>query len=354
MALSCILLSLNLMAGPFPVRSMDNGRQISPELTEGTSEHALILNKEKADSTFFPSKDPKVLKQRQNWLENLRDRQDQKAKPLNEGGINSGGGDSYVVRFMITMSSEVYPWFKLHQANVEKIIPSEFFVPEDLFKAADPTRMVSQDKVFESCRDSKQGAISDRDREVEFCYDAEADYFRLSRTFRSQPGQPNPSFRGLVLHELLRRLGLEGDQYEISKQLLMDGLDMTTVNLNKKMAAWIKQTSCRISPEKFAADLNSDFVTSKQREDKRVYWSNENGDVKSQMPVISSARDMTVEAYLDSIASTYAFICLVPDKFQYYRMLRPSLYQHLRKLTGKRINYKEAASMKISDFLSQE
>jgi hypothetical protein len=120
-----------------------------------------------------------------------------------KGGETSGGGDEYVADFIQTAAREVYPILK-----DQKMVMAGSFL-----KAADATRAVSQERVFESCDESNQG------REVAVCYNSQKDMFYISRTRYPLNEKTSVAKRALTAHEIFRRMKIEGDQYEISSRI---------------------------------------------------------------------------------------------------------------------------------------
>ncbi|MCM2277407.1 MAG: hypothetical protein NDJ89_04970 [Oligoflexia bacterium] len=123
------------------------------------------------------------------------------------GGESSGGGDQYVHDFVQTVTNEIYPLLK-NQKTLGRDVKAE-----DVLRAADPRRMLSEERVYESCDGSGAG------REVEACYNAQTDLFHISRSMYPLHRANSPAKRALIAHELFRRMGLEGDGYEQSSKL---------------------------------------------------------------------------------------------------------------------------------------
>ncbi len=123
------------------------------------------------------------------------------------GSGTSGGGDRYVGDFLETVKLDLYPLIKKSQSKYQGL------VAEELLAAADPSRMVSEERVFESCDGSRKG------REVEVCYSSAEDMFHISRAMYPIDRKNSPSKRRLLAHELARRLRLEGDDYLLTSRV---------------------------------------------------------------------------------------------------------------------------------------
>lgn len=124
----------------------------------------------------------------------------------NEG---RGGGDSYTIDFIQTVALEIYPHARKYPVKYRA-------TAAQLLDAADPERVVSKKNVYESCDDSKNG------REVEMCYNPEEDTFRISRELYPIDKKNSQAKRAAIVHELYRRLKIEGDKYHETKQTRFD------------------------------------------------------------------------------------------------------------------------------------
>lgn len=123
------------------------------------------------------------------------------------GAGSSGGGDSYVLDFIKTANLYVLPWLKKNENSMD------FVIDEAAFKeAVNPREILSIDQVFESCDGSQKG------REVEACFNAKTGLTYLSRT-RYRLGDYSNAKLGFVAHEVFRKMGIEGDNYEVTKKL---------------------------------------------------------------------------------------------------------------------------------------
>jgi len=123
------------------------------------------------------------------------------------GGGGTGGGDLYVVDFVTTATQTIYPWLKAHGNSLKPKVNAT-----DFLMAMDPRGIVSASHVFESCDGSRTG------REVDACYNADKDQITLSRT-RYPINSDSPDKLKLIAHEVFRKMRIEGDQYEIVRQI---------------------------------------------------------------------------------------------------------------------------------------
>jgi hypothetical protein len=132
------------------------------------------------------------------------------------GAVNGGGGDHYTLDYLVTATQHVYPFLKSLE-NKDKLPVG---IAEKFLASVDPSRIYSSDSdVYESCDGSASG------RTVEACYNADYDFFVLSRS--RYPLQTNSKAEEdlknkLIMHEQFRRMGYEGDEYELTR--LIDSL----------------------------------------------------------------------------------------------------------------------------------
>jgi hypothetical protein len=149
---------------------------------------------------------------------------------LRSGGTSgtSGGGDRFTTDFARTAEKEIYPWLKVHGAGITPPVDAEAFR-----LAIDPEAMVSVDHVYESCRfvlvnegrpDQHLQAVPQNlngqaDREREACYSAETKLIYISRARYPLTMQNSAPKRGLIAHEIFRKMGIEGNEHRISKQI---------------------------------------------------------------------------------------------------------------------------------------
>lgn len=124
------------------------------------------------------------------------------------GGVgNTGGGDEFTYDFLFTANQIIYPWLKSNGHKLNPKVDAEAFL-----KALDPKSLVSVQEVYESCDEKKSG------RPVSACYNARTGQILLSRD-RYITDNFSPSKIGLVSHEIFRKMGIEGDNYEVTKQI---------------------------------------------------------------------------------------------------------------------------------------
>ena len=122
-------------------------------------------------------------------------------------GRESGGGDEYTMDFIRVATQIIYPWLVINGSKLSPKVDSA-----DFLLAINPKKVASIDHVFESCDGSSMG------REVEACYDAKSELTNLSRTRYPLKSDSLAKF-GLVSHEVFRKMGIEGDKYEVSRQI---------------------------------------------------------------------------------------------------------------------------------------
>jgi hypothetical protein len=124
------------------------------------------------------------------------------------GNEGSGGGDEYTLDFIKIAVNEIYPWLK---ENGDKLNPQ---VDADSFlKAIEPKNIESLPRVFESCDGSGQG------REVEACYNGLTKRISISRALYPLELSNYAPKRGLIAHEIFRKMRIEGDSYEVTRQI---------------------------------------------------------------------------------------------------------------------------------------
>lgn len=143
--------------------------------------------------------------------------------PAQAGGEGlSGGGDEFTLDFVRTATQFIVPWLK---SNESKLKPS---VNIDTFVAAiQPMYIVSQPHVFESCDGTLQG------REVEACYNSASGKIFLSRSLYPLKDEGTPAKLGLIAHELFRKLGLEGDDYKLTRQIFIASVPRVLCNVTE-------------------------------------------------------------------------------------------------------------------------
>ncbi len=152
------------------------------------------------------------------------------AMKLRSGGTSgtSGGGDRFTTDFARTAEKEIYPWLVIHGSELHPAVDAEKF-----HLAIDPEAMVSVDHVYESCRfvlvnkgqpDQHLQALPQNldgqaDREREACYNDETELIYISRSRYPLTMQNSAPKRGLIAHEIFRKMHVEGDEHRISKQI---------------------------------------------------------------------------------------------------------------------------------------
>lgn len=149
-----------------------------------------------------------------------------KSEGSSRGGAgNTGGGDEYTADFVNTARLEIYPWLKEHGSTLKPAVDAEEFM-----KAVDPENIVSSPQVFESCQFQviDEGLPSQKivgvpkskeDRSVPACYNSDVGKIYLSRSRYPIVLRNSSPKRGLIAHEVFRKMGLEGNAYEISSQM---------------------------------------------------------------------------------------------------------------------------------------
>lgn len=127
-----------------------------------------------------------------------------------DGVSSGGGGNQYTADFINVAETEVYPWLKLNGNKIQPAINAEKF----LLEIKDITQRIdSKEVVYESCDNSNSGRI------VAACYNDNADMFYLNEKLYPLDLKNSPSKRLLVMHEIFRRMRLEGDNYELTRKL---------------------------------------------------------------------------------------------------------------------------------------
>ena len=135
------------------------------------------------------------------------------------GGSDRGGGDEFVADFLKVANQEIIPWIRTNGKDLNPPVEEKHFA-----ETLAALRILSVEKTFESCHfkevNSKLLAIklSKKDREVSACFDGAGDIF-LSRSHYPIAVINSSAKRALVAHEIFRKMGLEGDQYELTKQM---------------------------------------------------------------------------------------------------------------------------------------
>jgi hypothetical protein len=140
---------------------------------------------------------------------------------------SGNGGDEYALDFIKIATLDIYPCLQQYGDQFNPKVDADGFL-----KAVDPHSVASVAHVYESCvvvvrnRGQKnqhlesvpQGA---RDREVEACHDPQSNMIYLSRALYPVRVEQSLAKRGVIAHEIFRKLGLEGDDYQTSSQFEM-------------------------------------------------------------------------------------------------------------------------------------
>lgn len=159
---------------------------------------------EKIDSVKIFDTPSKVIK-----FDPLRDRK------LNLGGSSSGGGTDLLTDFVINAEQEVLPWIIEYANLVEPKIDIEKFKAN-----IDMSRMSQAPVVYPSCFDKNRITI-EKEEPVAACYNQEQDWTYLSESMYPVDVKISPSKRGLIAHEIFRRMKLEFNDYTIVRQIPM-------------------------------------------------------------------------------------------------------------------------------------
>lgn len=130
-----------------------------------------------------------------------------------EGVSSGGGGDHYTINFVNFAEKEVYPWLVKNGSRIQPTVDAEQF-KQKIQDLAEITE--SKDVVYESCDESQNGRI------VAACYNSVTDRFFINRKLYPLDTQNSHSKRLLVMHEIFRRMKIEGDKYEITRNLSLN------------------------------------------------------------------------------------------------------------------------------------
>jgi len=135
------------------------------------------------------------------------------------GGGDPGGGDQYTLDFINTAQNEIYPWLKKHGTELNPPINAEEFL-----KFVNPKKIVSQPAVFESCNKSGKPE-SENDRSVSACYSATTGMTRINQSTYPLDVVASPMKRNFIMHEVFRKMGIEGDDYKVTKRISQTQID---------------------------------------------------------------------------------------------------------------------------------
>lgn len=144
-----------------------------------------------------------------------------------KGPGGTGGGDEFTLDFLSTTEEALALLLQTPHPHQSKIDAAAFR------EAVKAPRIESVDKVFESCDNSQKG------REVTFCYNKNLDFWQISRTRYPLNMSSVAKIKG-VAHEVLRKLGLEGDDYEITRHIIPESvlqIPTATTQLSEKAEA---------------------------------------------------------------------------------------------------------------------
>lgn len=145
-----------------------------------------------------------------------------------QGTNSGGGGDLYTLDFVKTANQSVFPWLIKNGANLSPVVDANDFI-----QAVSPKDIASLEKVFESCDDTERG------REVAACYNAQTNKIFLSRNLYPL-NQDGPAKIRLVAHEIFRKMGIEGDAYEVTKQISItkEAMVYSAINYEAAGTCW--------------------------------------------------------------------------------------------------------------------
>lgn len=122
-----------------------------------------------------------------------------------KGPGGTGGGDDFTLDFITTATLELPSLLRTEWKN--KVPHMKI---DEIEKTLDPSKIRSAKKVYESCDESNQG------REVVVCFNKNTKEFVISRSLYPI-NQSSIAKIKLVAHEIFRKLGLEGDGYELTR-----------------------------------------------------------------------------------------------------------------------------------------
>lgn len=204
------------------------------------------------------------------------------------GSKDGGGGDRFVLDFVNVANTEVYIWIKLIGTSLNPQVD-----PKEFLNAIDPKKIASARRVYESCRFKlvNSGAEdqylegqprSSSDREVEACYDGQG-FIYISRILYPLEEKKSIAKRILIAHEIFRKMGVETDEFEVTKQ-------MNTLSISKKATCRVCGPGSSLNPSKICSDSQeTDVAIQSTMTLKRMYfnrYSVEIWGVKSEPPRI--------------------------------------------------------------------
>ena len=164
-----------------------------------------------------------------------------------QAGRESGGGDEFTLDFVRVATQIIYPWLVTKGSKLNPSVDSG-----DFLIAVNPKQLVSIEHVFESCDGSSRG------REVEACFSSKDGFTYLSRT-RYPLKNDSPAKFGFISHEVFRKMGIEGNQYEISRQMSI----LTSVDTCSQPIVFLKHiftnTCTNVPNSRLATDCRNSF-----------------------------------------------------------------------------------------------
>jgi hypothetical protein len=135
----------------------------------------------------------------------------QSAHAIEKLGVSSGDrGNQYTVDFIKVAEQEIYPWLVKNGHKIQPVVSAELFLKHIQTIAK---RIDSKDVVYESCDASTNGRI------VAACYNSVTDMIWLNQKLYPLDLINSQAKRLLIMHEVFRRMGLEGDKYEVTRKL---------------------------------------------------------------------------------------------------------------------------------------
>jgi len=127
---------------------------------------------------------------------------------VTDGPGGTGGGDEYVLDFISVGYQEVYPWLVKNGSRLSPAVDAKVFLQQ-----LSQYNIFSKDKVFEKCDGTQTG------KEFQACYNKSTGKIMISRSLWPIKELNSPTKRGTVAHEVFRRMGIEGDKYEVTRQI---------------------------------------------------------------------------------------------------------------------------------------
>lgn len=177
------------------------------------------------------------------------------ALALAEGPSGTGGGDQFVRDFVAVATQEVYPYLKNFGKSLDRRVEAE-----DFLLAVNPKDIESQNRVYEKCDPRSH---EEKEREVEVCYNADLDRYYISRTLYPLKQMNMASKRALVAHEIFRKMGIEGDGYEVSKQMpILDGKSKSNSSKNVAVNLFGNSSEAGRDSDEVLKQLANEMTTS--------------------------------------------------------------------------------------------